>query len=162
MAGARPAHCVQGQTRPRVLGAHERGERSSPIPAGRLGLGGWVETPTATADSLTVMSGGSRAAPWRVVDGPERTTGAGVDGEAWAFTLERGGTRRPLIVVVSRRALDADPAQRMPTRTREAIATRGRSEAETAAWTDDPPPCLMLGRSGYLNPPPSLLQQPGT
>src|SRR6266536_2879357 len=104
------------------------------------------------------MPGSHSPAPWRIIEGPLRSPQSSVDGEVWGFVLERDGEQRSLIVAVSRRALEVESPERLPTRTREAIATDGRSEAETAARISDPPGCLMLGRSGYLPAPPALVR----
>jgi hypothetical protein len=42
------------------------------------------------------------------------------------------------------------------TLTREAIASKGRSEAGKACRLADPPACVVVGRSGYLPAPPTL------
>ena len=93
--------------------------------------------------------------PWQIVDGPRRITQNVVNGAAWLFRLERNGAERLVIVVVSRRSLDAAP-DGLPVQTREAIETDGRSEAARVAQFDDPANCVFLGVSGYLPCPPAL------
>jgi hypothetical protein len=85
-----------------------------------------------------------------------------VDGRAWQFTLARGGRERQLTVVVSREALNVDPARLLPVQTREAIETDGRSEAARVAQFDDPASCVVLGRDGYLPAPVRLARPPRT
>ena len=65
-----------------------------------------------------------------------------------------------MVVIVSRQALRLDDPGMLPVETREAIATRGRSEAERAAELSDPPACVVLGRTGYM-PAPATLQRLG-
>lgn len=96
--------------------------------------------------------------PWQISDGPWRLSQSLVDGDAWMFTLERDEVERPLIVVVSRQALKLGAPETMPVQTREAIETDGRSEAARVAQFDDPATCIVLGRNGYLPPPPGLLR----
>jgi hypothetical protein len=90
--------------------------------------------------------------PWQIIGGP-RLAETMVDGRAWVFTLARGGRERQLTVVVSRKALKADPLTVLPVQTREAIQTDGRSEAARVAQLDDPASCVVLGRDGYLPAP---------
>jgi hypothetical protein len=93
--------------------------------------------------------------PWQIIDGPRRITQSIVNGTAWLSTLERNGADRLVMVVVSRQALDAD-SEPLPVQTREAIQTRGRSDAARVAQFDDPARCAFLGVAGYLPCPPAL------
>jgi hypothetical protein len=96
--------------------------------------------------------------PWRIVDGPSRISQSVIDGTAWGFTLEcGGGQRRSLIVAVTRQALGLGAVESLPVETREAVQTDGRSEAARVAQFNDPTGCVLLGRHGYLPPPPGLL-----
>jgi hypothetical protein len=95
--------------------------------------------------------------PWRIAEGPNRLSQSVIDGTAWGFTLEREGQRRSLIIAVTRQALNLGAAETLPVETREAVQTDGRSEAARVAQFNDPTSCVLLGRHGYLPPPPGLL-----
>jgi hypothetical protein len=96
--------------------------------------------------------------PWQITDGPHRLPQSLIDGTAWLFTLERDGAERSLIVVISGQALTLGAPGPLPTETREAIATDGRSEAARVAQLDDPASCVVLGQHGYLPAPPGLVR----
>ena len=102
-------------------------------------------------------SGDDLPTPRTLTGGPQPLQG-NVDGKAWRFTLERDGTERSLIVAISRHALDLSERGETPVETRAAIATDGRSEAARVAQLDDPTTCILLGRHGYLPPPPALIR----
>jgi len=101
---------------------------------------------------------GELPTPWTLTGGPQPLLQGYVDGKAWRFTLERDGVERSLIIVISRHALDRSEPEEMPVETRTAIATDGRSEAARVAQLDDPTTCILLGRHGYLPPPPALIR----
>ena len=106
----------------------------------------------------TPPSGDDLPTPWTLTDGPRPLLQGYVDGKAWRFTLARDGVERSLIIVISRHALDRSEPEEMPVETRAAIATDGRSEAARVAQLDDPTTCILLGRHGYLPPPPALIR----
>lgn len=101
---------------------------------------------------------GDLPTPWTITHGPRRLVQSYVDGTAWRFTLERDGMERSLIVAISRHALEPSEPEDMPVETRAAVATNGRSEAARVAQLDDPTTCILLGRHGYLPPPPALIR----
>jgi hypothetical protein len=99
------------------------------------------------------MSDADIPIPWQIADGPHRLAQSLFHGTAWLFTLERDGHERQLIVAVTGQALELEAPDTLPTQTRDAIATNGRSEAARVAQFDDPTSCVLLGQHGYLPPP---------
>ncbi|HYX85503.1 MAG TPA: hypothetical protein VE777_11085 [Gaiellales bacterium] len=96
--------------------------------------------------------------PWRIIAGPRPLPQSVIDGTAWGFTLERDGVERSLIVVVSAQAQKLGASGPLPTETREAIKTDGRSEAARVAQLDEQARVIVLGRDGYLPPPAALMR----
>jgi hypothetical protein len=105
------------------------------------------------------MSESDPPTPWRIAGGPRPLLQDLVDGAASLFTLERHDQERSVVVIVSRQALTHEQPEALPVMTREAIATDRRSEAARVAQLDDPTSCVVLGRDGYLPPPPGLMCQ---
>jgi hypothetical protein len=110
------------------------------------------------AEGVLAMANPDLPRPWIIAAGPTRIRHDLVDGLAWLYTLERDGFERPLVVAVSGQALKLGNPEAMPVRTREAIATDGRSEAARVAQLDDPTNRVVLGRSGYLPAVPGLVR----
>ena len=83
---------------------------------------------------------------WDVSSGPVDHAEPGVDARGWLWELRRGADMRRIFVEVSGTAFAV--SRGLAADTERAIATRGGSEVDKAARTEDPPRrirCSTLG-----------------
>lgn len=83
---------------------------------------------------------------WDVVGGPIDHVEPGVDARGWVWVLMRGAEVRRVFVEVSGTALAA--SRGLAAATEHAIATRGGSEVDKVARTDDPPDRIRCSTTG--------------
>ncbi len=98
---------------------------------------------------------------WEITGGPYAGPWFERDSVAWVWELQRSEDDEPgrIIVEVSGTAMAVTPDS-LPTETREARATQGRSEVEKHLTDDELPPLITLGTTGYITAAPFTAEEP--